>query len=54
MSRIKEEESKYQPIPIVYNFGDDRNKEIILNRKFKSVDNDIKDMIAKLLDKQTK
>ena len=51
MKRIKEEESKYQPIPMVYDFGDKRKMDIILNRKFKSVDNDIKDLISNLLGK---
>ena len=49
MNRIKEEESKYRDLPKIYKFENDREKEIILNRNFKRINQEIDDMVKELL-----
>jgi len=49
MERIKEEESKYVELPKIYSFDNDREKEIMLNRNFKRVNNEIEMMVQELL-----
>jgi traG family protein len=48
MKKIKSEEAMYEDIPPLYNFGSDREMEVILNRNFISVDSDIINMIKGL------
>lgn len=48
MKRIKEEESKYQDIPPIYDFGSDRDMEVTLSRCFNNVDKDIEALIEEL------
>ena len=36
MKRIKDEEEHYVPLPKIYEFKNDREKEILLNRNFKT------------------
>lgn len=48
MSRIKEEEGKYQDIPPIYDFGTDREMEVTLSKCFQGVDNDIEKLIEEL------
>lgn len=49
MERIKEEESKYVELPKIYSFDNDREKEIMLNRNFKRVNQEIEEMVQELL-----
>lgn len=49
MKKIKTEEGKYEDIPPLYDFGSDRNMEIILSRNFMKVETDIDTMIGELL-----
>lgn len=48
MKKIKTEESLYEDIPPIYKFGSDRDMEVILNRNFIEVDEDITKMIKEL------
>lgn len=45
MGAIKNEESKYVELPRIYSFKDQRTKEIILNRNFKRVNDEVTDLI---------
>lgn len=45
MERIKEEESKYQDLPKIYSFKNARDKEILLNRNFNRINQDIQDIV---------
>ena len=49
MKQIKEEEAHYVPIPKLYEFKNDREKEIMLNRNFKRVNQEVEDMVKELL-----
>ena len=49
MKKIKEEEGHYVPLPKIYEFKDDREKEIMLNRNFKRVNQEVEDMVKELL-----
>lgn len=48
MKKIETEEALYEEIPPIYNFGSDRDMEVILNRNFIEVDEDITKMIKEL------
>lgn len=49
MKKIKREEEHYVPLPKIYEFKNDREKEIMLNRNFKRVNQEVEDMIKELL-----
>lgn len=49
MERIKEEESRYRDLPKLYSFDNEREKEIMLNRNFKRVNQEVDDMVRELL-----
>lgn len=49
MKKIKDEEDHYMPLPKIYEFKNDREKEIMLNRNFKRVNQEIEDMVKELL-----
>ena len=49
MKKIKDEEKHYVPLPKIYEFKNDREKEIMLNRNFKRVNQEIEDMVKELL-----
>ena len=49
MARIKEEESNYVELPKIYSFDSEREKEIMLNRNFKRVNQEVADMVKELL-----
>lgn len=48
MKKIKTEEALYEDIPPIYKFGSDRDMEVILNRNFIEVEDDITRMIKEL------
>jgi hypothetical protein len=54
MGRIKKEENFYKDLPKMYNFASDKEKEIMLNRNFKRVNEEVDDMISELLGKTPK
>ena len=41
MKKIKDEEEHYVPLPKIYEFKNDREKEILLNRNFKRVNQEV-------------
>lgn len=49
MKKIKREEEHYVPLPKIYEFKNDREKEIMLNRNFKRVNQEVEEMIKELL-----
>lgn len=49
MMKIKEEEDHYVALPKIYEFKNDREKEIMLNRNFKRVNQEVEDMVKELL-----
>lgn len=49
MKKIKREEEHYVPLPKIYEFKNDREKEIMLNRNFKRVNQEVEGMIKELL-----
>ena len=49
MKRIKDEEEHYVPLPKIYEFKNDREKEILLNRNFKRVNQEVENMVKELL-----
>lgn len=49
MKRIKDEEEHYVPLPKIYEFKDDKEKEILLNRNFKRVNQEVENMVKELL-----
>ena len=49
MASIKKEESQYVELPKIYSFQDQREKEIMLNRNFKRVNQEVEDMVKELL-----
>ena len=54
MEQIKQEESLYADFPKIYQFASDREKEIMLGRNFKRVNDEVDEMIAELLGKDRK
>ena len=49
MKKIKDEEDHYVPLPKIYEFKNDREKEIMLNRNFKRVNEEVDNMVKELL-----
>ena len=49
MKKIKDEEEHYVPLPKIYEFKNDREKEILLNRNFKRVNQEVENMVKELL-----
>jgi len=49
MKKIKEEEEHYVPLPKIYEFKNDREKEVLLNRNFKRVNQEVENMVKELL-----
>ena len=49
MKKIKDEEEHYVPLPKIYEFKDDKEKEILLNRNFKRVNQEVENMVKELL-----
>lgn len=49
MKKIKDEEEHYVLLPKIYEFKNDREKEILLNRNFKRVNQEVEDMVKELL-----
>lgn len=49
MKKIKDEEDHYVPLPKIYEFKNDREKEIMLNRNFKRVNEEVDKMVKELL-----
>ena len=49
MKKIKDEENHYVDLPKIYEFKDDREKEIMLNRNFKRVNQEVEAMVKELL-----
>ena len=49
MKKIKDEEDHYVPLPKIYEFKNDREKEIMLNRNFKRVNDEVENMVKELL-----
>ena len=54
MDKIKKEEKYYHNLPKMYNFASDKEKEIMLNRNFKRVNDEVEAMISELLGKTPK
>lgn len=54
MEQIKQEESLYSDLPKIYQFVSNREKEIMLGRNFKRVNDEVDAMIAELLGKEKK
>ena len=49
MEKIKQEESFYKELPKIYEFKDSKEKEIMLNRNFKRVNEEVDAMISEIL-----
>ena len=49
MKKIKDEEDHYVPLPKIYEFKNARDKEIMLNRNFKRVNDEVEKMVKELL-----
>ena len=49
MEKIKQEESFYKELPKIYEFKDAKEKEIMLNRNFKRVNEEVDAMISEIL-----
>ena len=49
MKKIKDEEDHYVPLPKIYEFKNDREKEIMQNRNFKRVNDEVEKMVKELL-----
>ena len=49
MKKIKDEEEHYVSLPKIYEFKNDREKEILLNRNFKRVNQEVENMVKELL-----
>ena len=49
IKKIKDEEDHYVPLPKIYEFKNDREKEIMLNRNFKRVNDEVEKMVKELL-----
>ena len=51
MKKIKDEEDHYVELPKIYEFKDEREKEIMLNRNFKRVNQEVDEIIRVLAGK---
>ena len=49
MKKIKDEEKHYVALPKIYEFRNNKEKEILLNRNFKRVNQEVEDMVKELL-----
>ena len=49
MAKIKQEERFYKELPKIYEFKDSKEKEIMLNRNFKRVNEEVDAMISEIL-----
>ena len=49
IKKIKDEEKHYVALPKIYEFKNDKEKEILLNRNFKRVNQEVEDMVKELL-----
>ena len=49
MKKIKNEEKHYVALPKIYEFKNDKEKEILLTRNFKRVNQEVEDMVKELL-----
>ena len=49
MKKIKDEEKHYVALPKIYEFKNDKEKEILLNRNFKRVNQEVEDIVKELL-----
>ena len=49
MEKIKQEESFYVDLPKIYAFASEKEKEIMLNRNFKRVNEEVEQMVNELL-----
>ena len=49
MEEIKKEESLYVDIPKFYNFGSERDKEIMLMRNFQRINNEIAQLVSEII-----
>ncbi|MCM1142752.1 MAG: hypothetical protein NC453_29620, partial [Muribaculum sp.] len=49
MKKIKNEQSHYVDLPKIYSFENDREKEILLNRNFKRVNQEVEEMVKEIL-----
>lgn len=49
MAKIKQEEGFYKELPKIYEFKDAKEKEIMLNRNFKRVNEEVDAMISEIL-----
>ena len=49
MKKIKDEEKHYVSLPKIYELKNDKEKEILLNRNFKRVNQEVEDMVKELL-----
>ena len=49
MKKIKDEENHYVELPKIYEFKNDREKEIMLNRNFKRINQEVDAMIKEIL-----
>lgn len=52
MAKIKKEESLYRELPKIYAFKSPRDKEIMLNRNFSKINDEVDRMIIDLLGKK--
>ena len=51
MEKIRQEESYYVDLPKIYAFTSEREKEVMLNRNFKRINDEVKAMVNELLGK---
>lgn len=49
MKQIKDEENHYVSLPKIYEFKNDREKEVLLNRNFKRVNQEVENIVKELL-----
>lgn len=54
MDQIKAEESHYTDLPKIYQFASQKEKEIMLQRNFHRINDEVDAMIAELLGKENK
>ena len=54
MEKIKQEESFYVDLPKIYSFASEKEKEIMLNRNFKRVNEEVEMMVNELLGRSGK
>ena len=51
MRHIEEEKKHYIPLPKKYNFGNEHEKEVMLSRNFRRINEDINNLTSELLGK---